>query len=338
MTSKAEVIVSSDDTGITMGGGISGCIRRMGGECIRTDAQKMLPAKLGDVVVSTAGELELQKYIFHCLTIDFHQKEDIYRGLISSPEEVQNHILQHSVEKCFRLMHTLELTSIAFPCIGGGAAHIPISKIADILSDAISDYLCKTQKTYNVELYLYDKYGRLGPVDYIGFFEKFAVKSALHQRHISPITMNPSPTEVPMKKTDSQSCDMPHKIFVSYARKDSDSVAEITKLLDQCSLPYWIDKEGIYSGENYKEMIVDAIDTAQAVIFASSENSNNSINVIREIGYAVKQNKTIIPILLDESPYAKSIRLDIADIDQIIWDENDAARSKLVGSLAYVLR
>ncbi len=61
MTSKAEVIVSSDDTGITMGGGISGCIRRMGGECIRTDAQKMLPAKLGDVVVSTAGELELQK-------------------------------------------------------------------------------------------------------------------------------------------------------------------------------------------------------------------------------------------------------------------------------------
>lgn len=47
LTSKAEVIVSSDDTGISMGGGISGCIRKTGGESIREDAQKKLPAQLG---------------------------------------------------------------------------------------------------------------------------------------------------------------------------------------------------------------------------------------------------------------------------------------------------
>lgn len=341
MTSKAEVIVSSDDTWITMGGGISGCIRQQGGECIRTDAQKMLPAKLGDVIVSTAGELEYQKYIFHSLTIDYRHKDEIYKGFLTAPEDIQNYILQHSIDKCFRLMHTLELTSIAFPCLGGGVAHIPLSKIAEVMSDAISAHLCKTQKSYNVELYLYDRYGNLSPADYIDFFEKFAVKSALHQnsRSNQPIPQkSSSATREYSEEQITQISDMPHRIFISYARNDSGTVADITRLLDSCSLSYWIDKEGIYSGENYKEVIVDALDTAQVVLFISSEHSNESVNVIREIGYAVKQNKIIIPILLDEYPYAKSIRLDIADIDQIIWDGSKATDSRLIASLAYALR
>lgn len=40
LDSKAEVIVSSDDTGISMVGGISGAICKKGGEMIREDAQK----------------------------------------------------------------------------------------------------------------------------------------------------------------------------------------------------------------------------------------------------------------------------------------------------------
>lgn len=62
LQSKADVIVSSDDTYVSMGGGISGCILRAGGNIIRDDAQKKLPASVGDVIVSTAGALEHQKY------------------------------------------------------------------------------------------------------------------------------------------------------------------------------------------------------------------------------------------------------------------------------------
>ena len=68
--SKAEVIVSSDDTGISMGGGVSGQIKRAGGNAIQADAQKKCPGELGDVIVSTAGNLEHQKFIFHSLTIN----------------------------------------------------------------------------------------------------------------------------------------------------------------------------------------------------------------------------------------------------------------------------
>ena len=111
----------------------------------------------------------------------------------------------------------------------------------------------------------------------------------------------------------------------------------MSNVLKENCIKYWIDKEGIYSSSNYKELIVDAIEVSKAVIFISSENSNASINVIREIGYAVNMNKPILPLILDEAPYAKSIRLDISDIDQIDFKNPVASSKKLITSLMYVL-
>lgn len=338
LMSKAEVIVSSDDTGISMGGGISGCIRKAGGDGIREDAQKKLPAQLGDVVVSTAGTMEHQKFIFHCLTIDYDHKEEVYAGRLLNPEEINNFILQHSVDKCFRLLQALELNSIAFPCIGAGAAHIPLTKVAEVMADTISQNLCRTQKPYEVELYLYDRYHLMSEMDYIDLFETFAVKSALiqyqSQLDISQFTKetikNLGPEEIPKLE------DMHHQVFISYSRKDKEIVDGLKAFLEESKIPYWIDKDGIYSGENYKEVIVDAIDVSKVVLFVSSNNSNNSINVIREMGYAVRQQKTIIPLMLDDAQFAKSIRLDIGDIDQIEYRE-ETAKKKLLISLTYAL-
>lgn len=156
LTSKAEVIVSSDDTGISMSGGISGCIRKAGGDEIRKDAQKKLPAHLGDVVVSTAGTMKHQKFIFHCLTIDYEHKDDVNEGRVSNPEDFSNYILQNSVEKCFCLMQALDLSSIAFPCIGGGVANIPLRTVAEVMADTIKEKLNCTQKQYEIELYIHD--------------------------------------------------------------------------------------------------------------------------------------------------------------------------------------
>ena len=108
-------------------------------------------------------------------------------------------------------------------------------------------------------------------------------------------------------------------------------------MLTKNGIEYWIDKKGIFSSYNYKELIVDAIEVSKVVIFLSSANSNNSINVVREIGYAVNMNKSILPIKLDETPYAKSIRLDISDIDMIDFKNPSESSKKLITSLMYVL-
>lgn len=336
--SKAEVIVSSDDTGITMGGGVSRAILAAGGEIIRRDAQRKLPAQLGDVVVSTAGEMLHQKFIFHCTTLSYEHRFEVYSGEKNYSEEIQKYVIQHSVDKCFNLIHALDLNSIAFPCLGAGSAHFSMEKVAEVMADVISDNLCKTQKGFNVELYIFDN--GCGAMDYIDIFEHFAIKSAFaQQQSIGSIRQSGSAepaaiskdVEIPRRE------DMRHSVFISYARKDTEKVKLIRDILDESGISYWIDKEGIFSGENYKEVIVDAIDAAKAVIFVSSEASNASINVIRELGYAVKQRKTIVPVLLDDTQYAKSIRLDIADIDQIEFDNSANTKTRLIVSIKYAL-
>lgn len=337
LDSQAEVIASSDDCYVTMGGGVSRAILEAGGESIIKDAQKMVPVPLGDVIATTAGALEHQKYVFHCITIDKKRRMQMMASQITE-EDVLNYLLQHAVDKCFQLMQAMELTSIAFPAIGAGAARIPIQKVIEQMSIAIARNLANTNRSLNVEFYLYDIYNIYSESDYITLFENLAAKAALVEYQQGLVTTDndivlPVQNGNPLPDRNS----MTHKVFISYSRKDQDIADYLCNILKENGIEYWIDKEGIYSSSNYKELIVDAIDVSKAVIFISSENSNTSINVTREIGYAVNRNKPILPLMLDDAPYAKSIRLDISDIDQIDFRNPIASSKKLITSLMYVL-
>lgn len=177
LDTNVEIIVSSDDCYITMGGGVSRAILQAGGDIIMKDAQKMCPVPLGDVVVTTAGKMEKQKYVYHCITIDKKRRLQML-ALQVTEEDVLDYLLQHAVDKCFQLMLAMDLTSIAFPAIGAGAAHIPIRKVIEQMSIAIARNLACTNKTLNVELYLYDLYNLYSESDYITLLESLAAKAA----------------------------------------------------------------------------------------------------------------------------------------------------------------
>lgn len=338
LDTQTEVIVSSDDCYVTMGGGESRAILRAGGLSIIEDAQKMVPVPLGDVLVTTAGKLEHQKYIYHCITIDEKRRMQILAQQVTE-EDILNYLLQHAIDKCFLLMQAMDITSIAFPAIGAGAAKIPIQKVIEQMSIAIARNLGNTNKSLKVELYLYDIYNLYSESDYITLFENFAAKAALleYKKMLANESMDVEPTlknrneKLPSRST------MTHNVFISYSRKDKEAANCLCEILKENGIAYWIDKEGIYSSSNYKELIVDAVDVSQAVIFISSANSNTSINVIREVGYAVNMNKPILPLILDDAPYAKSIRLDISDIDQIDFRNPAMSSKKLITSLMYVV-
>lgn len=338
LDTQAEVIVSSDDCYVTMGGGVSRAILRAGGDVIIRDAQKMVPIPLGDVLATTAGKLEHQKYVFHCITIDKKRRMEIYSHQVTE-EDVLNYLLQHAVDKCFLLMQAMDLTSIAFPAIGAGAARIPIQKVIEQMSIAIARNLGSTNKSLNVEMYLYDIYNLYSESDYITLFERLAAKAALleYKKKQEEGELDAEPTFIGNVKKLPARSSMKHQVFISYSRKDKEAADCLCEILKENDIAYWIDKEGFYSSSNYKELIVDAIDVSQAVIFISSVNSNGSINVIREVGYAVNRNKPILPLMLDDAPYAKSIRLDISDIDQIDFRNPVASSKKLITSLMYVV-
>lgn len=336
--SHSEVIASSDDCYVTMSGGVSRAILNAGGKVIVKDAHKMVPVPLGDVVVTTAGAMRYQRYIFHCITIDKRRELQMLESHVTK-EEVFDYLLQHAVDKCFQLMQVMDLTSIAFSTIGAGVACISIQKVIEQMVTAIACNLGNTNRSLDVELYLYDFYNLYSESDCITLFESFAAKAALleYKQKLANVDDGPNLLFVEKDASFPERGSMTHKVFLSYSRKDNDVAQYICEMLKMNGIEYWIDKKGIYSSSNYKELIVDAIDVSKAVVFISSANSNSSINVVREVGYAVNMNKPILPVKLDETPYAKSIRLDISDIDMVDFKNPAESSKKLITSLMYVL-
>jgi O-acetyl-ADP-ribose deacetylase (regulator of RNase III) len=161
---NTQIIVSSDDYYLSMGGGVSAAILRAGGNEIALDAAKKVPAQLGDVIITTAGRLK-SKFVFHAITIGRGNEN------IQQPD-----IVKLTTIKCLELMTTLSANSISFPASGTGVAKFSLEHVAIEMSKAISIYLSKSKAQYEIVIYLFDAYNRMTPADYIAFFESFAMK------------------------------------------------------------------------------------------------------------------------------------------------------------------
>jgi O-acetyl-ADP-ribose deacetylase (regulator of RNase III) len=161
-SATTKVIVSSDDYYITMGGGVSASILRAGGQEIMIDAAKKVPAKLGDVIVTTAGRMHAQ-YIFHAITIEQY-----------GDKTPAKKIVRGCVSRCFDLLDALGLDSIALPALGAGVAHFSYEDVAAEMADVIAVRLAASPRPLNVTLFLYDRFGRMQPIDFVQFFEEFA--------------------------------------------------------------------------------------------------------------------------------------------------------------------
>lgn len=326
LDSHAEVIVSSDDTMLTMGGGLSGHILDIGGPDIERQTSKFVPVAIGDVAVTSAGNLP-QKYIFHAVTLD--RCDPGYASLpVSDVNDVYSYIIGRAIKKCFALMRTLDIRSIAFPCIGAGSAGIPYDEVAKRMAKTIGTMLMNTNKAISVEVWLLDRYGNLSDFGFLSFFEWFAAYSLLSRRElegrevIAPESFDYSGVHI-----DDRAADDPEasdfSVFISYSRKDAEMARGICTVLNDIGVPYWIDVDGVYSGANFKEVIVRAIAKAEIVIFLSSHNSNASSNVAKEIGIADKYNKVIIPVRIDDSPFNPKMEYDLSSIDSVDFISGD---------------
>ena len=127
-----------------------------------------------------------------------------------------------------------------------------------------------------------------------------------------------------------------YDIFISYSRKDAQTVNDVVSKLEGQGFSIWIDKKGIESGDAFKRIIVKAIEGSTCVLFFSSANSNLSKWTAKEIGVAVYENKTIIPILIDKSKFNPEIKFDLINLDYIDYTELESRPemlTKLINTL-----
>lgn len=127
---------------------------------------------------------------------------------------------------------------------------------------------------------------------------------------------------------------MKYDVFISYSRKDyvddqgnvmEDSpVNRIIQFLDEKNISYWVDKEGIYSGREFVEVLANAIVDSKMVIFVSSKNSNSSIYTTGEVFEAIENKRLIIPVKIDNSQYNPKFKLLLRPLDFIDYSKVDA--------------
>lgn len=119
-----------------------------------------------------------------------------------------------------------------------------------------------------------------------------------------------------------------YSVFISYSRKDDvnysrdtgipSAIDQILKRFRKEGIKPWIDREGKYCGSAFQREIIEALDNSELVLFISSANSNNDESkfVFSEINAAFEKGMTILPLMLDDTPFNTKIGLVFPGIDR----------------------
>lgn len=86
-------------------------------------------------------------------------------------------------------------------------------------------------------------------------------------------------------------------IFISYSRKDEEYVNKLVEALENEGFDVWIDRE-MLTGAEWIRVINQKIDTCDAFVIVLTKDSKESKWVNRELLYALQEEKTIFPLLL----------------------------------------
>jgi hypothetical protein len=96
------------------------------------------------------------------------------------------------------------------------------------------------------------------------------------------------------------------KLFISYSRKDMESVRKLAGDLEKAGYDVWWDLTDLHGGEDWVRRIPAAIEESQFVIVVLSPNSIASEWVEKEYTQALSLHKKIIPLMFVQStiPFA----------------------------------
>jgi hypothetical protein len=110
------------------------------------------------------------------------------------------------------------------------------------------------------------------------------------------------------------------QVFISYSRRDRETVEKIVSQLEAAGIEVWIDREDITPGKQWRKQIVEGIDTAEAFVLHLSPNSAASENVLKELNLAEESlDPFILPVMLSEIKIPAEMRYQLAGTQFIAY-------------------
>jgi len=118
---------------------------------------------------------------------------------------------------------------------------------------------------------------------------------------------------------------MSFDIFLSYSRADHQLAQRFVEAAATRGVSVWFDDQ-IEGGENWREKIVEAIGSAEALVILFSERSNQSTQLIKELALADNLRKRVVPVLISNCEPRGAYLYELASLNWINIHPNPEAR------------
>lgn len=124
---EVDAVVNSSNCELILGGGVSGAIRRKGGQVIQDECNRIGTIPIGEAVVTGAGALKA-KFVIHAASMSL--------GGWAMEQGVRD-----SVKNALRRAEEKGVKTIAFPAVGTGVAAFPVDRCAKLMYTVIGEHL-----------------------------------------------------------------------------------------------------------------------------------------------------------------------------------------------------
>src|ERR1700688_705505 len=126
-----------------------------------------------------------------------------------------------------------------------------------------------------------------------------------------------------------------HDVFISYASQDAALADAVVAALEANGFNCWIAPRDVTPGAFYAGAIVNAIDSAKAIVLILSQNAAASPHVVREVERAASKRRPIVSLRIDQAPLPADLQYFLNTSQWLDASEGDPARAlpKLVVSV-----
>lgn len=124
-----DAIVNAANNDLILGGGVAGAIRARGGDAIQAECTAHGPVKVGEAVITGAGQLPA-RHVIHAASMALGGR-------------TTNASLKSSMDHALRLAREQGFRTIAIPAVGTGIAGYPMDECAHVMAGCLSRALAE---------------------------------------------------------------------------------------------------------------------------------------------------------------------------------------------------
>ena len=126
-TLEVDAIANAANTRLLHGGGVAGAISRAGGPAVQAESERKAPIRLGEAVVTTAGEMPA-RWVIHAATME-----------LGGPTSAD--IIRRATSATLWKAEELNARSLALVAFGTGVGGFPLDQAAEIEVEEVRRHL-----------------------------------------------------------------------------------------------------------------------------------------------------------------------------------------------------